>query len=264
MTWQTGLAGFVAGLLISIVTSPVGVSGAVFLLPVQLSVLHVPNPAVTPTNLLFNVVSGPGALVRYRRNGQLTGPLARLLIAGSVPGVILGAIIRVFAIPGPQIFRLVAAAVLLPLGLWLCARALRPAAADRPALSRRAILGLSLATGTVGGVYGIGGGSVLGPILAGRGTPMTRIAPAALASTFLTSIVGAATYGILAYTTSGDIAPHWALGLLCGVGGLIGGYLGARLQPHLPETMLRLLLGALATALAVLYLVQGLAPAVGR
>jgi uncharacterized membrane protein YfcA len=264
MTWQTGLAGFVAGLLISIVTSPVGVSGAVFLLPVQLSVLHVPNPAVTPTNLLFNVVSGPGALARYRRNGQLTGPLARLLIAGSVPGVVLGAIIRVFAIPGPQIFRLVAAAVLLPLGLWLCVRALRPAAVDRPPLSRRAILGLSLATGTVGGVYGIGGGSILGPILAGRGTPMTRIAPAALASTFLTSIVGAVTYGILAYTTSGDIAPHWALGLLCGVGGLIGGYLGARLQPHLPETMLRLLLGALATALAVLYLIQGLAPAAGR
>ena len=30
------------------------------------------------------MVSGPGALARYRRNGQLTGPLARLLIAGTV------------------------------------------------------------------------------------------------------------------------------------------------------------------------------------
>jgi uncharacterized membrane protein YfcA len=83
MSWQTGLNGFIAGLLISVITSPVGVSGAVFLLPVQLSVLHVPSPAVTPTNLLFNVVAGPGALARYRRNGQLTGPLARLLVAGT-------------------------------------------------------------------------------------------------------------------------------------------------------------------------------------
>ncbi|GAA1618158.1 sulfite exporter TauE/SafE family protein [Actinoplanes couchii] len=264
MTWQTGLSGFLAGLLISIVTAPVGVSGAVFLLPVQLSVLHVPNPAVTPTNLLFNVVAGPGALARYRRNGQLTGPLARLLITGTVPGVVLGAIIRVFAIPGPQVFRLVAAAVLLPLGLWLCARALRPAAGDRPPLTRRTILGLGLATGTVGGVYGIGGGSILGPILAGRGTPMTHIAPAALASTFLTSIVGAATYAVLALTTDGDIAPHWILGLLCGIGGLIGGYLGARLQPRLPEKALRLLLGSLATALAALYLFQGLNPSGGN
>jgi uncharacterized protein len=259
MTWQTGLTGFVAGLLISVVTAPVGVSGAVFLLPVQLSVLHVPSPAVTPTNLLFNVVSGPGALARYRRNGQFTGSLARLLIAGTVPGVILGALIRVFAIPGPRMFRLLAAAVLLPLGLWLGARALRPGTPDRPPLSRRAVLGLSVITGTVGGIYGIGGGSILGPVLAGRGTPMTQIAPAALAATFVTSIVGAGTYGILALTTTGDIAPHWTLGLLCGAGGLIGGHLGARLQPHLPENALRLLLGALATALAVLYLIQSLA-----
>jgi uncharacterized protein len=258
MSWQASLSGFLAGLLISVVTSPVGVSGAVFLLPVQLSLLHVPSPAVTPTNLLFNVVAGPGALVRYRRNGQLTGPLARLLITGTVPGVILGAVIRVFAIPGPQVFRLVAAAVLLPLGLWLSARGLRPSRPDRPPLARRTILGLSVVTGTIGGIYGIGGGSILGPLLAGRGAPMTRIAPAALASTFLTSIVGAAAYGILAFATNGDIAPHWTFGLLCGAGGLIGGYLGARIQPYLPERALRLLLGILATALAVLYVAQGL------
>ncbi|MEU4558655.1 sulfite exporter TauE/SafE family protein [Actinoplanes sp. NPDC023936] len=260
MDWQTGLTGFLAGLLISIGTAPVGVSGAVFLLPVQLSVLHVPSPAITPTNLLYNVVAGPGALTRYRRNGQLTGPLARLLLAGTLPGVVLGAIIRVYAIPGPQVFRLVAAAVLLPLGLWLCSRALRRGIPDRPPLSRPAILGLSLATGAVGGIYGIGGGSILGPVLAGRGTPMSRIAPAALASTFVTSIAGAATYGVLALAEGGDIAPHWLLGLLCGAGGLAGGYLGARLQPHLPERLLRLLLGVLAAALAVLYLIQGLAP----
>lgn len=69
---------------------------------------------------------------------------------------------------------------------------------------------------------------------------------------------GATVYGLLALTTDGDIAPHWTLGLLCGLGGLIGGYLGARLQPRLPERALRLLLGVLATALATLYLIQGL------
>jgi uncharacterized membrane protein YfcA len=131
---------------------------------------------------------------------------------------------------------------------------------DRQPLSRRTTIGLSVVTGAVGGIYGIGGGSILGPILAGRGMPMTQIAPAALAATFVTSLVGAGTYGVLALTTSGDIAPHWTLGLLCGAGGLIGGYLGARLQPHLPERALRLLLGTLATALAALYLMQGLQP----
>jgi uncharacterized membrane protein YfcA len=257
MTWETALLGFAAGLLISVVTAPVGVSGAVFLLPVQLSILHVPSPAVTPTNLLYNVVAGPGALLRYRSRGALAGPLARLLLAGTLPGVIIGAVIRVFAVPGPRVFRLIVAAVLLPLGIWLCVRALRPARRSGAAPpSSRVILLLGLGAGTVGGIYGIGGGSLLGPVLAGRGMPVTQVAPAVLASTFVTSIAGAATYAVLALTTSGDVAPQWTLGLLCGAGGLIGGYLGARLQPRLPEPALRFLLGALATALAVLYLVQ--------
>lgn len=85
---------------------------------------------------------------------------------------------------------------------------------------------------------------------------MTVVAPATLASTFLTSIAGAATYAILATTASGNIAPHWALGFACGAGGLVGGYLGARLQPHLPATALRLLLDGLAVALAAIYLTE--------
>lgn len=100
MTWPSGLLGLAAGLLIAMVTTPVGVSGAVFLLPVQLSVLDVPSPAVTPTNLLFNVVAAPGALLRYRRQGTLSGPLTRQLVAGTMPGDIAGAIIRSTPSPG--------------------------------------------------------------------------------------------------------------------------------------------------------------------
>ncbi|WP_433468934.1 TSUP family transporter [Spirillospora sp. CA-128828] len=265
MTGQPELFGFAAGALIAVVTAPVGVSGAVFLLPVQLSLLNVPSPAVTPTNLLFNVVAGPGALARYHRHGHLGGPLTRLLIAGTLPGVIAGAVIRVFAVPGATAFRVLVGLLLLPLGLWLCARSLRPprhrdpvegSAAMSAGLSSRFIATLSLAVGIVGGIYGIGGGSIIGPILVGRGMPVAQVAPAALASTFLTSLTGAAIYAALSFTSQGAIAPDWTLGLTCGLGGLVGGYLGARLQPRLPETALRLTLGALATALAALYLLQ--------
>jgi hypothetical protein len=258
--WQADLLGFGAGALIALVTTPVGVSGAVFLLPVQLSVLNVPSPAVTPTNLLFNVVAGPGALARYRRAGSMNSGLARTMVAGTVPGVVLGALIRVFAVPGAKVFHLLVAVVLLPLGTWLCMRTLRRSASMPPDPARepsgRLVTGLALGVGIVGGIYGIGGGSLLGPILVGRGVPVARVAPAALASTFLTSIAGALTYALLALTGRGNIAPNWRLGLLCGLGGLIGGYLGARLQPHLPERALRLLLGTVAVGLSVLYLVQ--------
>jgi uncharacterized membrane protein YfcA len=257
VTWSTGLLGFAMGLLIAVVTAPVGVSGAVFLLPVQLSVLGVPSPAVTPTNLLFNVVAGPGALLRYRRRGELGGTLTRRLILGTLPGVVVGAIIRVFAIPGPGVFRLLVAALLLPLGGWLCVRTVRPAPERTGAEpSPRSVTLMALAVGVVGGIYGIGGGSLLGPILVGRGIPVAKVAPAALASTFLTSAMGAVTYALLALTTSGNIAPIWSLGLACGLGGLIGGYLGAHFQPQLPETILRLLLGGLAMMLGCLYAVQ--------
>ncbi|MCB5167341.1 TSUP family transporter [Streptomyces bambusae] len=253
--------GLAAGLLIAMVTAPVGVSGAVFLLPVQLSVFAVPNPALTPTNLLYNVVAGPGALGRHHRAGSLWSPLTRRLITGTLPGVVAGAALRVFVLPGPAVFRIMIACLLLPLGLWLCARTLRPsapAAVGTGEPSPGTLTGLALAVGVVGGLYGIGGGSLLGPILAGRGLPMSRLAPAALAATFATSVVGAATFALLALFHGGDIAPHWRLGLACGLGGLIGGYLGARLQPRLPETLLRLLLGLLAIGTGTLYAAQAL------
>jgi hypothetical protein len=255
VTW---LLAVIAGFVISVVTTPVGVSGAVFLLPVQLSVLDVPNPAVTPTNLLFNVVSGPGALLRYRRRGRLASPLTRLLLLGTLPGVLVGAVVRVFAVPGPGMFRLIVAALLLPLGAWLCVRQPPVAAPDRPAapMPRRGIIALALGVGTVGGVYGIGGGSILGPILVGRGLPVAIVAPAALASTFVTSIAGAAAFAVLGLTGRGDIAPDWTIGLLCGLGGLAGGYVGAHLQPRLPERGLRLVLGGLAVAVAIMYAAQ--------
>jgi len=68
---------------IASVTTPVGVSGAVFLIPVQVSVLHTPSPAVTPTNLLYNLIAIPGALARFHREGRLRGPLTRLMVLGS-------------------------------------------------------------------------------------------------------------------------------------------------------------------------------------
>jgi uncharacterized protein len=252
MDWLRLAEGFLAALVISTATTPVGVSGAVFLLPVQLDLLHVPNPSVTPTNLLFNVVAGPGALLRYRHD--LTGPLTRLLLLGTLPGVVCGAVLRVYVVPGPTVFRLVAASVLMPTGIWLVWRSSHPPS-EHHRLSSRRIIHLALLVGLVGGVYGIGGGSILAPILVGSGMTVAMVAPAALASTFITSIVGAATYAVLATTTSGSIAPEWSVGIACGIGGLVGGYLGARLQPRLPERALRLLLGLVAAGVGIAYVV---------
>ncbi|MEP9361431.1 sulfite exporter TauE/SafE family protein [Nocardioides sp. CN2-186] len=254
MDWQRDVVGLLAGFVLAAVTTPVGVSGAVFLLPFQLSVLHVPNPRITPTNLLFNVISGPGGLVRYRRRGQFDRDLTLQLLSGSVPGVVLGALIRVYVATDPDVFRMLAAAVLAPVGLFILRRP-APGSLERR-LSSRTVRALAFTIGIIGGVYGIGGGSILGPILVGTGMTVATVAPAALLSTWVTSLVGVTTYAVISLDAVGPISPDWTLGIATGVGGLLGGWLGASLQPRIPERALRTLLGVLALSLAVVYVYQ--------
>ncbi len=98
--WTEAVA-LVAAYVIAALATPAGISGAVLLLPFQVSVLGTPSPAVTPTNLLYNVVATPGALYRYWRQEQTGGRLA-VLIAGTLPGVVAGSVIRVELLPGPR------------------------------------------------------------------------------------------------------------------------------------------------------------------
>jgi uncharacterized membrane protein YfcA len=252
------LLGAALAFLIATVTAPVGISGAVFLVPVQASLLHTPSPSITPTNLLYNVLATPGALARYGRRAVSEAPLTTALIVGTTPGVVAGAVIRVELLSGPKSFYLVIAAVLVPLGAWL-ASGLSPAGSRQPPpASDRRITALALIVGTIGGIYGIGGGSLLGPMLVGMGFSIVEVAPAALASTFVTSIVGVIAYAALSLRHSGSIAPSWSVGVAMGLGGLLGGYVGAGLQSRLPETFLRRGLGVLALALGVRYAVLGL------
>lgn len=181
-----------------------------------------------------------------------------MLIAGTLPGVIAGAMIGVEFLSGSRAFSFVAAGVLLSLGLWLTLGSQRVTPA-RPAPSRRAGLSvpaLALLVGTLGGIYGVGGGSLLAPILLLAGFSAYEVAPATLAATFVTSIVGVAAYQVLQLAHGGTIASEWALGAWIGVAGLAGSYLGARLQRRLPETTIRRLLGLLACVIAARYLQQ--------
>jgi uncharacterized protein len=251
----------VAAYVIAVVATPAGISGAVLLLPFQVSVLGTPSPSVTPTNLLYNVVSTPGALYRYWRQGQAAGRLALLLIGGTLPGVIAGSVIRVKLLPGPRVFDLVVAGVLIPAGGWLLlSRPARTDAASRPATQIPAALLVVLAAvvGCVGGIYGIGGGAILAPILIGSGRKPSEVAPAALASTFVTSAGGVIAFTILSLHQHLSVAPDWPTGIALGVGGLAGGYTGARIQSRMPDVLIRRLVGVLVIAIGAYYLSSGL------
>jgi uncharacterized membrane protein YfcA len=258
-----------------------GISGAVLLLPFQMSVLGFVGPAVSSTNLVFNIVAIPSGVYRYLRERRLLGSLALLVVAGTVPGTILGALIRLFWLPDPVRFKAFVGCVLLYMGARLLLDARRKTAGPndrrwqiqvveftwrrlafdfqgRPYhASTAAILALSLVVGIVGGAYGIGGGAILAPFLVAIfGLPVYAVAGATLLGTFVNSVVGVAFYSGL------SVAPDWKLGLLFGLGGIPGMYLGARTQRFVPAFWLKAMLGLILLTLALGYLYSWLHAAV--
>jgi uncharacterized protein len=257
----TEVVAFGAAFAIALVASPAGISGAVLLLPFQVGILGTPSPAVTPTNLLYNVVAAPGAVYRYWRQGQTGGRLTFVLIGGTLPGVIAGSVIRVELIPGPHVFDLVVGSVLTPLGIWILLPRPKPVDKSETAvhlIPDTVLVLLSAAVGCVGGIYGIGGGSILAPILIGTGRPPSEVAPSALATTFVTSVAGVITFTILSVNQHAHIAPDWPTGIALGVGGLGGAYVGARIQSRMPDLLIRRVMGVLVVAIGVRYLWAGL------
>jgi uncharacterized membrane protein YfcA len=240
---------------------PAGVSGAVLLVPVQLSLLSVPVAAVTSTNLVYNVVAAPGALLGFRGRGTLLGPLTRRLLAGTLPGVLVGVAVRAILLDRREAFLIVVAAVLVPTGLSLVTGARRPRRREHREPPAALLVTVAFAVGVVGGVYGIGGGSLLAPVLLWFGYSAYAVAPACLAATFATSVAGVAAFQLLAAADSSlaGAAPNYPVGIALGLGGLAGSFIGARLQHRLPERALQTMLGLVLIGAACAYLVEAAA-----
>jgi uncharacterized protein len=113
--WIPPLVAFV----ISFFTSMGGVSGAFLILPFQVSVLGFNTPAVSATNQLFNIVAIPSGVYRYIKEGRMVWPLTWVVIIGTLPGVLIGAVVRCQYLPDPKNFKLFAAFVLLYIGVRL-------------------------------------------------------------------------------------------------------------------------------------------------
>lgn len=271
---------------ISCLTSMGGVSGAFLILPFQISVLRFTGPAVSPTNLVFNIVAIPSGVYRYCREKRMVWPLAWTIIAGTLPGVFLGAIVRIKYLPDPKSFKVFAGLVLLYIGVRLLTDILSrrkvqkqgnakegefrvrllEASLKRIAYefngepyhaSTMGLLLLSFIVGIIGGTYGIGGGAIIAPFLiAVFRLPVHAVAGAALLGTFITSVAGVAFYTIIApfYSDTGlAITPDWMLGAMFGIGGAAGMYIGARLQRFLPARVIKIILAVCMFFIAVKY-----------
>jgi uncharacterized membrane protein YfcA len=206
---------------------------------------------------------------------------------GALPGAFAGALLRVTVLSDPRAFEVFVGLVLLYFGVRLlygvlvrrrsstgegreAGRSTVRVLGSSPlrieyeyggkyyAFSSPTVFALSLGVGVIGGIYSIGGGSIIAPFLVTVfGLPVYTVAGATLIGTFVTSAAGVAFYELLAATGFGGgapIAPDWLLGLTLGVGGLAGTYAEARLQRYVPERLIRGVLGTLVTLLALRYI----------
>jgi uncharacterized protein len=275
--------------VVSFFTSMGGVSGAFLLLPFQMSVMGYTAPSVSATNQVYNIIGIPSGVYRYIREKRMVWPLTWAVIIGTLPGVFIGAWVRVVYLPDPKQFKLFAGFVLLYMfaqlarDVYKSARGSALAKAKGPdgnvcvtdsrfsltcveykfagttyTFSPWSVLALCFIVGAVGGIYGVGGGAIIAPFfVAIFKMPVYTVAGAALMGTFLTSLAGAAFYQALDMAKVGAtaVAPDWALGALFGLGGFAGMYLGARCQKHVPAKWIKGLLAVILLSTALTYIV---------
>ncbi len=256
--WLPPLVAFV----ISFFTSMVGVSGAFLLLPFQMSVLGYVAPSVSATNLVFNLVAIPAGVWRYAREKRMDWRLAWVIAAGTLPGLLAGWWLRVHWLLDPRVFKFFVGLVLLGLAIRLLLKKSKPTTSTSvspTASSKRnliPIFTIALFIGIIGGAYGIGGGSIMAPVLvAVFCLPVYDVAGAALFGTFATSVVGVALYQFLPAPPGIETRPDWALGILFGLGGIAGMYVGALTQKHVSQRTLELGLAVVLALLAGGYVV---------
>ena len=109
----------VVAMIISFFTSMGGISGAFLLLPFQMSVLNYTAPSVSGTNHVYNIIAIPSGVYQYIREGRMAWPLTWVIIAGTLPGVLLGYYIRILYLPDPNAFKFFVGCVLLYIGVQL-------------------------------------------------------------------------------------------------------------------------------------------------
>ncbi len=120
-----------------------------------------------------------------------------------------------------------------------------------PYRARRLPGGLAgmVVAGAITGLAGVGGGFVKTPVM--REVMWIPIKVAAATATF--SVALTTSIALIVYAGQGRIDPESAVA--AGLGGLVGGVLGARIQQRLDPTGLRRLLGVLLLGVAVVLVV---------
>ncbi len=226
---QGGL-GLLCGAMVGFSLGLVGGGGSVLAVPLMVYVVGVPEPHIAIGSSAIAVATNAALnLANHSRGGTVIWPIAALFAAAGIVGAFAGSLLGKM-VDGQKLLALFALVMMVIAMLMLKTRArvgisdVKMTMANFPA-----IIGFGLATGTLSGFFGIGGGFLIVPaLMAATGMPIMN----AVSS----SLVAVTTFGLTtaaSYAWSGLVA--WDLAGLFIAGGIAGGLAGTRLARHLSE-----------------------------
>jgi uncharacterized membrane protein YfcA len=219
----------------------VGGGGSVLAVPLMVYVVGVPDAHVAiGTSAIAVATNAAVNLFNHARGGTVVWSCALTFAAAGIVGAFFGSLLGKM-LDGQKLLALFALVMLVIAALMLKTRARIGVADVKMNLSNLpAIVSLGLATGTLSGFFGIGGGFLIVPALM-LATGMSII------NAVTSSLVAVTAFGLttaLSYAWSGLVS--WGLAGLFITGGIAGGLMGTHLARHL--SMRR---GALNTVFAV-------------
>ena len=250
-----GVLGLASGALVGFSLGLVGGGGSILAVPLMVYVVGVPEPHVAiGTSAIAVAANAAVNLSNHARGGTVVWSCALPFAAAGMVGAFAGSILGKM-MDGQKLLALFALLMLV------IARAdAEDAVADRPArredvvANTPAILGLGLATGTLSGFFGIGGGFLIVPaLMLATGMPIMNAVSSSLVAVTAFGLTTAASYA-----WSGLIS--WGLAGLFVAGGIAGGLIGTRSARLLSERRgaLNIVFAAVIIAVALYMLARNL------
>jgi uncharacterized protein len=222
--------GLASGMLVGFSLGLVGGGGSILAVPLMVYLVGVPEPHVAiGTSAIAVAANAAVNLSNHARGGTVVWSCALVFAVAGMLGAFGGSILGKM-VDGQKLLALFALVMIVIALLMLKTRSRIGLPDVKISMSNMpAIVSLGLATGTLSGFFGIGGGFLIVPaLMLATGMPIMN----AVSS----SLVAVTAFGMTtatSYAWSGLVS--WALAGLFVAGGIAGGLAGTRAARHLAE-----------------------------
>ncbi|WKA32169.1 sulfite exporter TauE/SafE family protein [Bradyrhizobium roseum] len=223
-----GVLGLASGALVGFSLGLVGGGGSILAVPLMVYVVGVPEPHMAiGTSAIAVAANAAINLSNHARGGTVIWSCALIFAASGMAGAFGGSILGKM-VDGQKLLALFALVMIVIALLMLKTRAHVGLPDVKVSMSNMpAIVGLGLATGTISGFFGIGGGFLIVPaLMLATGMPIMNAVSSSLVAVTAFGMTTAASYA-----WSGLVS--WALAGLFVAGGIAGGLAGTLSARHL-------------------------------